>query len=129
MKQRLLSLRKADYIPAPYLGENRTGIEPIGDFVLIRPDIASRKIGDIEMPDEVVDRAQQAATRGTIIEVGDGAFVWNGDRTRPWTGYKPKAGDNVCYTRYSGYIEEGDDGIEYRLMEDKCIGAKRKIKS
>jgi len=122
MQPRLLTTRKAEYIPAPYFGKNESGCIPIGDRVLVRPDIAASMSGAIRLPDEVQDRAQLAGSSGVLIALGDDAFTWNGDRTRPWSGYKPIVGDRIYFDRYAGKVILGNDGVEYRLMDDKCVG-------
>lgn len=126
MKPRLLSVRRAEYIPAPFFGKNESGCTPIGDRVLIRPDIAASTSGGIEIPDEVVDRAQLSSTSGVIVELGDDAFSWNSSKTRPFGGEKPVAGSRVYYDKFAGKIILGDDGVEYTLMDDASIGGVRK---
>ena len=126
LNPKVLSIRKAEYIPAPYFGKNKSGCVPVGDRVLVLPDIAAASSGSIELPQDIVDRAQMAASSGVIVELGDDAFVWNADRTRPYGGYKPKAGDRVHFEKYAGKIILGDDGVEYRLVDDKAIGGVKK---
>jgi len=126
MQPKILSVRRVEYIPAPYFGKNQSGCVPVGDRVLVRPDIAAAKSGSLDLPDDVVERAQLSATSGVIIELGDDAFKWNADRTRPFDGYRPQTGDRVYYDRYAGKVILGDDNVEYQLMDDKCIGGIRK---
>jgi chaperonin GroES len=126
MKPRLLSVRRAEFIPAPFFGKNESGCEPIGDRVLIKPDIAASTSGGIQIPDEVIDRAQLSSSSGVIVAVGDDAFMWNSDRTRPFGGEKPKAGDRVHFDKFAGKLILGDDGVEYRLLDDNSIGGVRR---
>lgn len=126
MKPRLLSVRRAEFIPAPYFGKNESGCDPIGDRVLIKPDIAAGSSGGIEIPQEIVDRAQLSSSSGVIVALGDGAFEWNSDRTRPFTGERPKAGDRVHFDKFAGKLILGDDGVEYRLLDDNSIGGVRR---
>jgi chaperonin GroES len=101
---------------------------PVGDRVLILPDIAMTKSqGNIALPDDVVERMQLSASSGVIVEIGDDAFAWNSDRTRPFGGYKPKPGDRVHFEKYAGKEIVGDDGAKYRLVDDKAIGGIRKV--
>jgi chaperonin GroES len=79
------------------------------------------------LPDDVVDRAQMSSSSGVIVEAGDDAFAWNSDRTRPFTGERPKAGDRVFFDKYAGKVILGDDGVEYRLMDDASIGGVRRV--
>lgn len=126
MKPRLLSVRRAEFLPAPFFGKNESGCVPIGDRVLIRPDIAASTSGGIQIPDEVVDRAQLSSSSGVIIALGEGAFEWNSDRTRPFTGERPKSGDRVHFDKFAGKLILGDDGVEYRLLDDNSIGGVRR---
>lgn len=125
MKQRLLkSSQGHEFIPARFNGVNCSGIEAIGDNVLVLPDKSAEKsTGGIEFTAERIERITMAAETGIIVSMGDGAFFWNSDRSRPWVGIKPKVGDRVYMTRYSGQVEMGDDEEFYRLMTDTCIGA------
>ena len=126
MQRKILSIQKAEYIPAPYFGKNESGCTPLGDRVVVRPDIAATKVGNVELPDAVTERTQLSGTTGVLIEAGEDAFAWNFDRSRPWSGYKPQAGDRIYYDRYAGKVILGKDGVEYRLMDDKCIGGVQK---
>jgi chaperonin GroES len=126
MQPKILSVRKAEYLPAPFFGKNESGFEPIGDRVLVRPDIAASSSGGIELPDDIVDRAQLSASSGVLVALGDDAFKWSFDRTRPFAGVKPEVGSRVCFEKYAGQVILGDDGIEYRLIDDKCVGGVRK---
>lgn len=122
MEPKLLKTTQAEYVLAEYGGTNESGYRPFGDRVLVLPDTAARKTaGGIEIPDDVQERQSYAAETGVIIEAGDGAFVWNSDRTRRWEGAKPKSGDRVFFDRYSGGIVHGRDGRTYRIIDDKAI--------
>lgn len=130
MQPKILSIKRAEYIDAPYFGKNESGCLPLGDRVLIRPDIAagSIKMGkeDFIIPEEIRDRAQLSGSTGVVIDLGEDAFRWNFDRSRPWQGYRPVAGDRIYFDRYAGKEILGDDGQTYRLMDDKCIGGVQK---
>lgn len=126
LNPKVLTIRRQEYIPAPFFGKNESGCEPIGDRVLVRPDIASSKSGSLDLPDDVIDRAQMASSSGVIVAVGDDAFAWNSDRTRPFTGEKPKSGSRVHFDKYAGVVILGNDGVEYRIMDDKSIGGIRR---
>lgn len=129
MKARLLSIKKAEFLPAPYFGKNESGCVPLGDRVLVRPDIAMEKSsGGISIPEDVQERAQLGATTGVLVEVGDDAFVWSFDKTRHWTGYKPVAGDRVYFDRYAGKVILGKDGVEYRLMDQASVGGVEQVR-
>lgn len=126
MQPKILSIKKAEYIPVPWNGKNESGYSPLGDRVLVLPDIAAGKVGSIELTQDVQERAQLSASSGVLVELGDDAFRWNFDRSRPWDGYRPKAGDRIAFDRYAGKEIIGDDAKVYRLMDDKCIGGVRR---
>lgn len=125
MKPRLLkSSQLGEFIPAEYNGQNESGYDPIGDRVLMLPDTASDMTsGGIALTADHVDRTTLAAETGVIVAMGDDAFRWNFDRTRPWEGPRPKPGDRIYVQRYSGQVMLGEDGKFYRLMDYGCVGA------
>lgn len=124
MEPKVVSISRIEYIPAPYTGNN-SGYRPIGDLVLVRPDMAADKAGSVLLTDEMRDRMHMTSMSGVVVATGDGAFAWSSDRIRPFEGDKPKAGDRICFDKYAGRILTGDDGVEYRLMTDVNIGAVR----
>lgn len=127
MQPKLIRTDLAEYQPGVYDGENRSGITPIGDRVLVLPDQPMQQTsGGIHLPEELRERHAMAAETGVIVAMGEAAFYWNSDRTRHWEGTKPQVGDHVCMQRYSGVVFTGDDGQKYRIMDDTCIAALRK---
>jgi len=127
MQPKILSIKKAEYLPALYHGKNESGCTPLGDRVLVMPDRAASTVGGLHIPDDIRDRAQLSGSTGVIVELGDDAFKWNFDRSRPWEGYRPQAGDRIYFDRYAGKEILGDDGMTYRLMDDKCIGGVQRV--
>lgn len=114
----------AAYIPAPYDGKNHSGIEPLGDRVLVLPDVAEElSVGGVHLPADVSARNAMGAETGVLVAVGEGAFVWTNDRIHPWAGRKPQPGDRVVIERYSGQVQRGLDGQVYRVCDAKAIGA------
>jgi len=127
LSPKVLSVQRVEYLPAVFAGVNNSGVMPVGDRVLIQPDLAmTRSQGNIALPDDVVERMQLSASSGVIVEIGDDAFAWNSDRTRPFAGYRPKPGDRVHFEKYAGKEIVGDDGVKYRLIDDKAIGGVKK---
>lgn len=125
----MVAIQKMGYLPALYPGQNESGCTPLGDRVLILPDTAmSTTTGGIEIPIDVQTRAQLSGSSGVVIDLGDDAFTWNFDRSRPWTGYRPKPGDRIYFDRYAGKEIVGEDGNTYRLMDDKAIGGVQAVK-
>ena len=120
----LKSTSAGDFVLAEYNGKNESGYLPLGDSVLVAFDAAATKSkGGVELPDDIVEKMTMSAETGVIVAVGSDAFLWNGDRTRKWEGYKPIPGDRVYMERFSGQLVKGYDGKTYRLCSDKCIGA------
>lgn len=130
LNPKVLPNRPQQYLPAVWNGKNTSGCIPIGEKILVKPDIAvSQSAGGVLMPDDFKERMQLSTQSGVIVSIGDDAFTWNADRSRPFNGYKPKIGDRVYYERYAGAIVNGDDGHDYRLIEDKQIGAIIEVKA
>ena len=124
MEAKLLKTTVTEYAPAKYVGINLSGAIPVGDRVLVLPDMAVDKTsGNVFLPEDMVERHGMAAESGVLVAIGEGAFYWNSDRTTRWIGLKPKPGSHVAFERYAGTLIKGDDGQVYRLMDDKCIGA------
>lgn len=124
-KERLLRKTSlgAQYVETDYNGQNESGWHPIGDTVLVMCDKPVTKTsGGIIITETMQEAHRAAAETGVVVEIADGAFLWNSDGTR-FEGYKPRPGDRICFTRYAGQLHIGADGLEYRIMEAKCIGA------
>lgn len=99
------------------------GITPIEYKVLVRTKKAeTRTRGGIVLPEMVVDKDQHASMEGVIEAVSPFAFSYE---EWPSGAPKPKAGDLVVFSRYSGIDIKGNDGIDYRLMNDKDVVAVR----
>ena len=104
------------------------GIVPVEYKVLVRP---VQESGEIQLkggyklykPDETKDRDQMAAMEGELVAASPLAFTYE---TWPEGYAPPKPGDTVVFARYSGINIKGNDGLEYRLMNDKDIVAVRR---
>jgi co-chaperonin GroES (HSP10) len=121
--QKIYKTEMGRYQEAEFNGENESGMIPLGDRVLILPDHAPDKIGSIILTDATKEGDSYSAERGVVVAVGDSAFKWNTDRTRPFEGYKPKVGDRICFDRHSGqfFRQTDNDKIAYRIMEDRAV--------
>ena len=87
-------------------------IQPLGDRVLVKPDVAEEKTASgLFIPDTAKEKPQ----RGTVIAVGGGK-VENGVKI----DMTVKAGDKVLYGKYSG-IELTLDNEEYMIMRESDI--------
>jgi chaperonin GroES len=98
-----------------------SGITPFEFKVLIRPDAAKEKTGGgIFLPQDIQADQQRAIQKGTIEAISPAAFSYH---AWPAEVRIPRVGDRVLYARYSGTLIEGKDGQDYRLINDKDIGA------
>lgn len=92
--------------------------------VLVRPRKAEEKTkGGIVLPQQVVEKDQHAAMEGEICGMSPFAFSYE---EWPIGADKPRIGDTVVFARYAGITQKGNDGVEYRIMNDKDIVAVRR---
>ena len=117
---------------------NKSGVTPCGDRVIVLPDaIEEVTKGGIIIRQQDRDRHQHSQMAGLLVAVGEDAWkhsittverrTANGrfrlEEVRT-TGYsKPfaKVGDRVCFARYNGQLFDGEDGLQYRLLNDEDI--------
>lgn len=114
---------------------NKSGIRPVLDRVLIKPDAVEEvTAGGIIIPDSVNTLHANAQSIGTFVEAGPDAYaqytdVWrysdgsSATMTRGYKGTPCKPGDRVCFAKYGGLQVEGKDGQVYRLMNDEDVTA------
>jgi chaperonin GroES len=90
-------------------------LKPIGDKVVVKPKAEEEKTsGGIILP----DTAKEKPHEGTVIAVGPGKVLENGQR-------KPmavKEGDTVIYSKYGG-TEVTVGGEEYTILDEESIYA------
>jgi len=103
------------------------GLMPVEYKVVVRPekakDYVATKTGvRIYKPDETKERDDHASMEGELVAIAPHAFTYE---EWPENARKPMVGDHVIFARYSGITVEGNDGVEYRLMNDKDIVAVR----
>ncbi len=100
---------------------DKSGIVPFEFKVLVKQDVMAEKTkGGIIIPEPARDDQQRAVMRGEIVSMSTAAFSYhNWDETTRM----PQVGDRVVYARYAGSIILGKDDVEYRLINDKDIGA------
>jgi chaperonin GroES len=99
---------------------NQSGIIPTGGHLLVLPvKVEERTAGGIILPQETRDKEQQAATVGTLVEIG--ASAWTDlDDGKPWA----EVGDKVSYAKYAGVSMQGKDNQTYVLINDNDVLAK-----
>lgn len=96
---------------------NTSGFNPLDVRVLVKPDpVAKKTAGGIILPDEQVDREKMAMLKGTLIAVGVNA--WEEAASRSPLFVRPEPGTRVLIAKYGGISLTGDDGDDYRLMND-----------
>jgi chaperonin GroES len=87
-------------------------IKPLGDRVLVRPDVAEEKTASgIIIPDTAKEKPQ----RGTVVAVGSGKYE-NGTKIDMIV----KSGDVVLYGKYSG-TDLNLDGEDFLIMRESDI--------
>lgn len=91
-------------------------IIPIGTRLLIETDVVKKETkGGIQLPDSYIQQQNVAATKGTILAMGDDAFCEIEQDSEA-----PVVGDRVIFARYAGL--EMEDG-KLRICEDDDIVA------
>jgi len=120
---------------------NRSGITPILDRVLVLPDeVEETTEGGIIIAPKVAEQHQMAQATGIFVAAGPDAFIhstiyvetlvdghWKMTerRTDRWNPeHIPKAGDRVQFAKYGGLVNIGEDGKEYRILNDRDITCK-----
>ncbi len=88
-------------------------LQPLGDRLVVKREAAEGKTaGGIVLPDTAKDKP----TRGSVVAIGDGKLLDNGNRG----ALQVKVGDRVLFTSYAGEnIEIGDE--EYVLMSESEV--------
>ena len=81
-------------------------LRPLGDKVVVKPaDAEEKSVGGILLPDSAKSKPQE----GTVVAVGSGRILDNGERHTPAV----KVGDVVVYSKYGG--------TEFKLGVDTVV--------
>jgi chaperonin GroES len=100
---------------------NTSGIEPLDLRVLVRPDpVTEKTAGGIFLPDQVKDQEKFATVKATMIAVGINAFA---EAKGNPAFCPPVPGDRVMIAKYGGVNIKGNDGADYRLLNDADVVA------
>ena len=98
---------------------NTSGINPTGHMVVVKMEKAEEKTaGGIILPDRVRDRDDLASCKGVMVASGPTA----GDFAE-WPdgeGFLP-VGARVLLKKFAGVEVKGNDGMDYRVCEDKEV--------
>lgn len=124
LRDRLIVTQFGQFNLAKWDGTNHSGLQPVSDRVLVMCDqAADMTMGGVYIPDDSKEKMGYAATTGVLVACGPQAFAYDSRRLVYWEGDRPNPGDRVVFQKYSGIEYDGRDGLMYRLMEDRCIGA------
>jgi len=90
-----------------------TKLRPLGGNILVkRVEAETKTKSGILLPDS----AKEKPKRGTILALGDGKVLENGDKAK----FTVKKGDEVLFTSYAG-TELKIDGEEVLIMSEDDI--------
>jgi co-chaperonin GroES (HSP10) len=83
--------------------------------------LPEKTAGGIILASEAVSDSQYHSLTGELIKKAPSSFISNSSG-RPWQPSEiPEIGDIVLFARYEGTVIKGEDGEEYRILEDKTI--------
>lgn len=100
---------------------NTSGINPLDMRVLVKPDpVEEVTKGGIILTASHVDQQKQAAVKATLVAVGINAWC----EAKVARGFEaPQPGARVMIAKYGGTGFKGDDGEDYRIMNDEDVVA------
>lgn len=105
------------------MSESAHNLTMYGFNVLVKPDDVEKVTkGGIQLPDEYTDKLAYSVTGGELVAMSTAAFSYH---NWPEGTVLPQIGDKVTFGKFVGAKVKGNDGIEYRVMEDKEILAVR----
>ena len=88
-------------------------LTPLGDRVVVKPEPAEEKTkSGIVLPDTAKEKPQE----GTIVAVGTGRILDNGQRVP----LEVKVGDRIIYSKYGG-TEVKLNNEEYIILNERDI--------
>jgi co-chaperonin GroES (HSP10) len=99
---------------------NTSGFWPIRDRALVLPDeVKEVTAGGIALPQTVIEKQQMRQLKATLIALGGDAF--DVGTQNEWRQPLPKPGDRIYVKVAAGVIHPGEDGKEYRIINDADI--------
>jgi chaperonin GroES len=102
---------------------NPSGIVPMDLRILVRPDTVEEKSkGGIIIPESAQEKEKYAQCKATVVAIGENAFEEAASRSPAFV--KPQPGTRVLIAKYGGVLLKGNDGVEYRIMNDEDIIAR-----
>lgn len=101
--------------------ENKSGIEPLGHRVLVRPILTERVTeGGIVIPEPTADKEDKAQIKAIVVAAGPTAWKAEGLGGTPWAA----VGEKVVIGKYAGVFLKGTDGANYRIVNDDELQAR-----
>ena len=99
---------------------NTSGWKACGHRILVLPKVMEEvSVGGIIIPQDHVHKEQMAQITALVVDVGPGC--WLDTTVDTWC----EVGDTVMIGKYSGLLYEGDDGKQYRAINDTDVVLKR----
>ncbi|HUY05016.1 MAG TPA: hypothetical protein VMV33_17190 [Rhodocyclaceae bacterium] len=124
MKDRILATIHGQFALGVWGGRNASGIQPVGDKLLVLVDVALEKTrGGVIITEQSAEAQTLSSTTGIVVAMGDQAFARDSDRLMEWAGRAPEVGERVYFQRYAGQEYTGLDGKMYRVMQDRSVAA------
>ncbi|MDR2344706.1 MAG: co-chaperone GroES [Planctomycetaceae bacterium] len=94
----------------------KINLKPLDDRIVVEPLAAEEKTaGGLYLPDTAKEKPQ----RGTVVAVGPGKLLDNGNRAQ----LSVTVGDEVIYGKYSGSDIE-IDSVEIKILRESDVLAK-----
>lgn len=98
------------------------GIKPLGNRILLKPiEVENKTSGGIILPDTALEKHKARQQEAIVVDMGVMAFQLEVGGILQYTADKPKIGDKVRVIKYVGDTFVGDDGLEYKLINDQDI--------
>lgn len=107
--------------------KNEAGVRPTRYGLVVKPERAETKKGNVLLPDEVVDKDKWRKAQGVVVAKGALAFTMGTPGTPEYFEDRdaPQVGDTVFFREYNGQqvAEVGED--RYLILQDsEIIGVK-----
>lgn len=101
---------------------------PVEYKVLVRPDdVMKKSAGGIIVPPSVQAMLKNSMCKGVIEMVSMTAFTFFDGSCLSYEEvcekypHTPRVGDHVLFGKFAGAEWKGDDGVDYRIVNDKDI--------
>ena len=116
MTPRFVDALQGQMLPARWDGHDTSGIIPRGVNVLILMDqCPTQTPGGIIITDASIEQRNEASETGCIYALGPKANAFGGGEL--------EIGQRCYIEKYAGIKAMGADGLVYRIVDEKCIGA------